>query len=607
MKALRSLKPFLILKSIAQMMKLAWRAYPSGVAGVVLLNIASGLVPVATAWITKLIFDSLGASIQAGTLAPFSQSLLLLLVLQAAITIANRAIMPITSYLHSETARRLSLSTKSAIYTKINDLSGLAPFEDRRFYDTIQLAASGAERGPSNAISISMTLLRSAITISSLIAILVAFNPLLALAVSLTVLPYLYSHLKMSQQRFQLSVGNVPKERYASYYGQVLSTVQFAKEVRLFNLGGYFLDKLLSTFEQIYRAQRSQQKSELGRQITLGLITSIVASAAFVSVIIEATTGRITIGDVILYMSAITSLQESLLSIVVALANVNENILFYRYYTDLLEMPQPLPLTKSPKPVRKLVRGIEFCNVWFRYGDEHPWVLRGLNLRIPANRCTALVGLNGAGKTTLVKLLTRMYDPNEGRILWEGIDIREFDLQSLRQSIGTIFQDFTHYDLTAQENIGLGNVNEVLNNHKVQQAAMRAGVSNTIEALPHGYGTVLSRWLTPDNSGVDLSGGEWQKIALARMFMKDSDVLILDEPTAALDAQAEYDLYSHFVELMGGRTSLLITHRFSTVRMADVVAVLEDGQVTEVGSHEDLISLNRTYKKLYHMQAERYL
>ena len=252
------------------------------------------------------------------------------------------------------------------------------------------------------------------------------------------------------------------------------------------------------------------------------------------------------------------------------------------------------------------MNGIEVRNVSFRYSDEHAWVLRDVNLLIPAGRCTALVGLNGAGKTTLVKLLTRMYDPTEGEILWEGIDIREFDVERFRERIGAVFQDFTRYDLTAQENIGLGNVGEALDDDKVRQAAMRAGVSETIEGLPGGYGTVLSRWLTTEKAGVDLSGGEWQKIALARMFMRESEMLILDEPTAALDAQAEYDLYNRFVELMGGRTSLLITHRFSTVRMADMVAVLEEGRITEVGTHEELIRVNKTYTKLYQMQAERY-
>lgn len=235
-------------------------------------------------------------------------------------------------------------------------------------------------------------------------------------------------------------------------------------------------------------------------------------------------------------------------------------------------------------------------------------MLRDINLCIPAGQCLALVGLNGAGKTTLVKLLTRLYDPTEGQILWDGIDLREFDPVELRCHMGAIFQDFIRYDLTVQENIGLGDVERIKQSEAIRQAANKAGIHKLVERLPQGYDTILSRWLVGKDTGAgaDLSGGEWQKIALARMFMRDADMLMLDEPTAALDAQAEYDLYSSFVELMAGRTSLLITHRFSTVRMADAVAVLEQGQITEYGSHTELVARKGTYAHLYQMQAERY-
>ncbi|GER90142.1 hypothetical protein KDW_43040 [Dictyobacter vulcani] len=219
----------------------------------------------------------------------------------------------------------------------------------------------------------------------------------------------------------------------------------------------------------------------------------------------------------------------------------------------------------------------------------------------------ALVGLNGAGKTTLVKLLTRLYNPTEGQILWDGIDISEFDPRELRQHMGTIFQDFAHYDLTVYQNIGLGNVAHIEHPDSIQQAAIQAGIHEHITKLPHSYQTFLGRWLADDAVGVDLSGGEWQKIALARMFMRKVDMLILDEPTAALDAQAEYDLYHQFHTFIQGRTSLLITHRFSTVSMADKIAVLEEGQIIACGSHQELLAQGGTYATLYRMQAANYL
>jgi ATP-binding cassette subfamily B protein len=424
--------------------------------------------------------------------------------------------------------------------------------------------------------------------------------------VGIAVLPQLYAQLKLSHQRVGLAVGNSPRERRASYYGHVLSGVQFAKEVRLFNLAEFFLQAFRRTFQEISQVQRQQQARELRWQVALAGLTSLVASGAFVLVMFRAFAGELSLGDVTLYTSAVASIQGALTSIILALSTLNEGILFFRRYTELLALPQPLSLASSPPPVPRLTSSIELRNVSFRYSEQHPWILRDVSLFIPAGQCMALVGLNGSGKTTLVKLITRLYDPSEGQILWDGIDIRAFAPQDLRRHCSTIFQDFTRYDLTAHENVGLGDVTRLEESAYVCQAAIQAGIHDTITSLPNGYQTTLSRWLAGNGPGVDLSGGEWQKIALARMLTRQVDLMILDEPSASLDAEAEYDLYHHFVELVGGQTSLLISHRFSTVRLADQIAVLDEGRITECGAHDELLMRGGRYAALYRMQAEQF-
>ncbi len=565
-----------------------------------------GALPLGMAWVTKSLFDILGLSLQGKTTANFLQAIGLLLIVQLALTVAGQLTSPSGTYLRSELTRQLTFKVQSQIYQKINSLAGLAPFEDPRFHNTIQMAAQGAQFGPSQMLNFIAALVQNTTSLLAFAGVLIAFNPLLAGAVALAVLPQLYAQLKLGRQRFDLVFQNSPKERRAWYYGSVLTGAAFAKEIRLFNLGDYFLRAFQTITREIQSTQNTQQKRELGWQAGLAALSGVVSAGMFAAVAVQAFTGRISLGDITLYLSAVVSVQAALVGLAFALANINESVLFYTSYTDLLALSQPLALARSRRLAPALSRGIELRNVSFRYGEAQPWVLQRACLLLPAGQCVALVGLNGAGKTTLVKLLTRLYDPTEGEILWDGIDLREFDPADLRRRMGVIFQDFGRYDLNVHENIGLGNVDRMDDQERVRQVARRMGIDAKIMKLPQGYQTMLSRWLAEDGAGMDLSGGEWQKIAIARMFMRDADLLMLDEPTAALDAQAEYETYQNFVELMRGRTGLLISHRFSTVRMADAIAVLDDGRITEYGSHNELFRLGGTYTTLYNMQADRY-
>ncbi len=603
-RRLKSISSFLV--TVLRMNKLAWQVQPACFIVLFLLEIVQGLVPLVTAWLAKVLFDLLAASLGGRARSDLPHELFFVLPAQAGLVIMTQISALAKQYLNTELGRKLTLKIQTDVYTKIAHFEGLTYFEDPHFHDFVQLAVQHAQRTPIQALNALTGMGRSSVTLLSFLGVLIAFNPLLASAIGLTVLPAFLAQFKFGDQRFRMVFYNSPKERQASYYGQMLSSLPFAKEVRLFQLADHFLGSFVRLSQEVHHTERSQQKRELCWGMALAVLSGLVSSGAFIVVVLQAFAGHLSLGDVILYSSAVASVQSTLTSMIVSLSQMHESTLFYGQYRNLLALPQPLSVNEQARSIPPLREGIVFRNVSFRYSEQQPWILKRVNVSIPAGRCVALVGLNGAGKTTMVKLLARLYDPTEGEILWDGIDIREFDPIDLRRHMGSIFQDFVRYDLTVRENIGLGDVEQIEQCEAVCQAARKAGAHEMIEKLPQGYETSLSRWLTGKAPGVDLSGGEWQKIALARMFMRDVDLLMLDEPTAALDVQTEYDLYSRFTELMNGRTGLLITHRFSTVHMADIVVVLDQGQITEYGTHMELINLDGTYARLYNMQAGHY-
>jgi len=591
--------------SVWQILGLCWRADPFSMVMLLVIQSLQGIVPLAVAWLAKSLFDVLVHGIRADAGPQFLSTLFILLATQALFSVFGQVLSPVNLYFNARQIRALTLLLCTQVYQKISSLNGLAPFEDPGFHTLLQVTANTAQMAPQQAISLLTSLIQGSMTLFCFLSVPLFVSPLLTGILVLAVLPQLFAQFLFSKQRYSLVIGTSPKERGASYYGQVLTSVMYAKEVRLFNLGAYFLRQWISTLREIHMATDRQQRRELIWQTLLSGFSSLTQTATYAYVAIGVFAGRFSLGELTLFSSAVASTQSALSLMMSALARMSESLLFFSQYRKLLALQEPLALCAPPRSVSELTLGITLCDVSFRYSDQHPWILRHVDLFIPVGKTLALVGLNGAGKTTLVKLLTRLYDPSEGQILWDGIDLREFDHVELRQQMGVIFQDFARYDLTAQENIGVGNVNEIENTALVQQAAVKAGIHERIEALPQGYRSVISRWLTREKEGVDLSGGEWQKLALARTFLRDVDLLILDEPTAALDARAEYELYRHFKALMNGKTCLLITHRLSSVRMADEVAVLDQGTIAEHGTHASLRAKPGLYAQWYEMQVER--
>lgn len=592
--------------AVGKMTKSAWRANRGCFTGIILLNLLQGAIPLAAAWLMKLIVELLVNSFQNGDKSMISRQLVLLLALQAIFLAISRLSPLFNGYLASELGRDLALGIQTAIHRKVNSFVGLQYLETPGFHDAIRLATLGAHSGPLQTIYIHSSLLQNTITLIGFLTILISFSPLLTAIAILVALPELFTQMRMGRQRYELVSQNSRKERRATYYGFVLSDINYAKEVRLFGLTEYLLQMLIRTHKEVYQTQRVQQVEEMKAEVLQSALSCLISSLAVVLVVFTSFDGRIGLGDVTLYLSAVTSVQAGLNGMVVAISNMHEGTLNYMRYLDFMAMPQPTPVAAVVHPVPVLTSGIEFRDVSFRYSENHPWILRHINLFLPEGKCLALVGPNGSGKTTLVKLLTRLYDPIEGQILWDGIDTREFKPEDLRQRMGVLFQDFMRYNLTVGENIGMGDVKEIGNTTLIRKAALEAGIHDRIERLPHAYQTFLSRWLTDDGAGTDLSGGEWQKIAIARIFMHESDLVILDEPTASFDAKAENEFFEQFIHLLTNRTSLVVSHRFSTVRMADIIAVLEDGKLTERGSHNELMSLGGTYSKLYNLQAGLY-
>jgi ATP-binding cassette subfamily B protein len=366
----------------------------------------------------------------------------------------------------------------------------------------------------------------------------------------------------------------------------------------------------------VIAAQRRMDLRQLTMNGALELLTALIAGGGLVWAGLAARDGALSVGDVVMFAGAVAGAQLGLNTLVQTIAGIAQSLLLFRHYLDVTETASDLPVPVNTAPLPALTRGIELRDVWFRYSDDHPWILRGLTLSIPYGEAVALVGLNGAGKSTLVKLLCRFYDPTKGAILWDGVDIRDVDPAELRARVSAVFQDHMSYDLSAAENVALGDLRRIDDRPAVERAARQAGVHDLLTSLPQGYETLLTRVFfgvseeddDAQAAGVVLSGGQWQRVAIARALLRDRpELMILDEPSSGLDPEAEYDIHTRTRASRAGRTSLLISHRLNTVRDADLIVVLEEGKIVEQGRHDDLMGRQSTYARLFTLQSTGYV
>lgn len=572
----------------------------------IVLDLASGAIPVAVGWLSKIIFDDLsrGASVQ--TLVTLAVGLALAGVVQAVIP-------HILEYLRAELERATGTLAQGRLFSSLALFVGLGPFENPSFLDKLRLAKQSGRSAPGAILQGSLGAVRSGITITGFLGSLFVLAPLMSAFIVAFALPVLIAEIALSRRRANMLWRITPRERREIFFDQMLSNVDAAKEIRLFGTGSFLLGRMQHERRAADDAKRSVDRHELFVQSLLAFLGALVAGVGLIWAIHAAMSGVLTMGDVAIFVAAVAGVQTSVAQLAASIAKAHQALVMFRHYQEVSSAEPDLERAPDPLPVPCLTDALELRDVWFRYSDDQPWVLKGVDLVIPQGRSLALVGLNGAGKSTLIKLLCRFYDPTRGVILWDGVDIRNFAPEELRQKMSAVFQDFMHYDLTARENILLGDLSAMEDPTRVVEAARKAGVHRTIAAFPLGYDTLVTRtfFAGSDNddaiSGVLLSGGQMQRLALARALVRDRrDFLILDEPAAGLDAEAEYELHSQLRDFRQGRTSLLISHRLGSVREADQIAVLSDGCIVEQGAHLALMAGSGVYSRLFSVQAAGY-
>jgi len=603
-----------LVGGMAAAVRIAFRAGPVHLLASLLVALVEGVLPIASAWATKVLLD--------GVVGGSGDGVVTSLVVLALAATAMRVLPATETFLGAELERRIVLSVQDALGRKVIGFRGIGIFEDPQFHDELRMAQQGGEAAPGQLVRGGTALLQQAVTLAGFLVTLLVIGPLLAVLVAVAALPGLWAELSLSRHRVAMLFSISPNERRRLFYLLLQNDVRAAREIRVFGLGGLFHGRLLRELRATHRAELAVDRRALRTQLALGVLGGAVIGVAFAYTAGQVLDGALGVGDIAVVLAGLAGVQGSAASIVTGIASLSENLLLFDYFRRFLRRTDDLPTPAEPRPVPALRRGIEFRGVWFRYREDLPWVLRGVDLTLTAGQATALVGSNGSGKTTLVKLLCRFYDPTRGRILWDGVDLRDLDLDQLRRRLSVVLQDFMEYELGAGENIGLGDVERMDDRAAVAAAAALADVHETVARLPDGYDTLLTRMFAdmsvvqegivdePDGgkgTGVTLSGGQWQKISLARMFMRpDPDLVILDEPNAALDADAEHEIIRRFRDTLRDRTAVLISHRLNTVLLADQIVVLDQGLVTEAGDHDALLRLDGTYARMFRRQAGSY-
>jgi ATP-binding cassette subfamily B protein len=614
---------FAALRYIRPLIRLVWETHRGYTTAMALLRLMRAGIPVATLWVGKLIIDVVVASRES---SPDFSRLWKLVALEIVIVTANDVLARASSLVESLLGDLFSNHTSVRLMEHAATLD-LAHFEDPAFYDQLERA----RRQTTSRIGLLAQLLaigQDGLTLISLGAALVVYSPWLLLLLAVSVLPSFFGETHFASLEYSMQFGWTPERRQLDYLRYVAASDRTAKEVQLFGLSSWLIERFRKLSWKFYDENKRLSIRKAKVSTLLSLIGSMGYYSAYAIILVRAMRGAMSIGTLTFLAGSFARSRQLIQGLLLSAGGIYQQCLYLKDLFDFFEMKPSIASTAgAPTVPNPITEGFVFEDVGFQYPGSDAWAIRHVSFALRPGERVAFVGENGAGKTTLTKLLARLYDPTEGRILLDGINLREYEINSVRRAIGVIFQDFVKYDLRFEENIGLGEIDKVrsyldasgvseqerastapadgdgLVPGAIVAASEKSLASSLLPRFPKGYRQMLGRRF---DEGVELSGGEWQKIALARAYMRDAQALILDEPTASLDARAEYEVFIRFSQLVAGRMAVIISHRFSTVRMADRIIVLQNGMVVEDGSHQELVARGGLYAELFALQAEGY-
>ncbi len=587
-------------KNIPKFLKLVWQTSPGLTLVSIVLRLVQAASPLIILGIGKAIIDQVVLITRNKDLSRHDLWRLIIIefIMVLLTTIFNRASMLLDDLLGELLTNRTNVMLMSHA-ARLD----LAQFEDSVFYDKLERARQQTI-GRTALLSQVLNQTQDTITMVSYLTILLAFNAWIILTLIVAMLPVLIGYSYFNAKNYSLVRSQTHGKRMLEYFSLLGSSDLTAKEIRLFDLSSFFIERYKTISVSFYRAKRKLGIRQSLASTLLAIPGAVWFYMSFMYVINQVVTGVLSIGGLTFFLGAIRGLASLVGNSGKRMKAVAEGAIYLQDFFDFFTIEPTIKITSNPRPFpNPIIKGFTFENVGFKYNNSNRWANRHLNFTIKPGEKMALVGENGAGKSTIVKLLTRLYEPTEGRITLDGYDLKEYNVKELQMHMGVIFQDFIRYQLSASENIAMGNISELDNQEQIEASARKSYANTIIEKLPQTYQQTLGHHFA---GGFELSGGEWQKVALARAYMRNAPIIILDEPTAALDARSEYDMFQRFAEVTNNKTALFISHRFSTVRMADRIMVLEKGEIIEMGSHDELLLKEGRYAELFELQALGY-